>query len=136
MNILDGIKNFLQLINDNWTLIICIIGIAMALWRKIKSYINLSNDEKIEVVKDQISVGILKFITDAEEDYSGWVEAGAIKRSQVIDKIFKEYPILEKVTDRNALIEWLDDQIDNALITLRSVIAKNTSNKSNQEEAV
>lgn len=114
--------------------IVCIISLAITLWRKIKNYISLSNDEKIEVAKDQISVGILKFITDAEEDYSGWVEAGAIKRSQVIDKIFKEYPILEKVSDRNALIEWLDDQIDNALVTLRSVIAKNASATTAQNE--
>ena len=124
MIILEGIKNFLVLVNDNWMLILCICGLVIALARKIKAYLSTSTEEKIEIAKTQISEAILKMITDADEDYSEWVSAGAIKRSQVIEEIFAEYPILEKVVDQQALIQWIDEQIDSALDVLRDIIAK------------
>ena len=70
MDILNGIKNFLSLINDNWTTILVIIGLALALLKKIESYSKLSTDKKIEIAKKQISENILKLITQAEKDYA------------------------------------------------------------------
>lgn len=125
MDILNGIQNFLQFINDNWVAIMTIIGLLIALYRKIKNYIALSNDEKIAIAKTQIHEMILKMITDAEEDYEEWNKAGSIKRSQVIGVIFNTYPVLSKVVNQEELIEWIDSEIDNALITLRKVIEEN-----------
>lgn len=127
---LDGIKNFLQFVNDNWTTIIIIISLCIALYQKIKNYVSKSNDEKIAVAKKQVQEVILKLISDAEVDYNEWVKAGSIKRAQVIKKIFEDYPVLAKVTDQTALIEWIDETIDNALKTLREIVAMN------KEEAV
>lgn len=127
---LDGIKNFLQFVNDNWTTIIIIISLCIALYQKIKNYVSKSNDEKIVVAKKQVQEVILKLISDAEVDYNEWVKAGSIKRAQVIQKIFEDYPVLAKVTDQTALIEWIDETIDNALKTLREIVAMN------KEEAV
>lgn len=122
---LDGIKNFLQFVNDNWTTIIIIISLGIALYQKIKNYVSKSNAEKIEVAKKQIQEVILKLISDAEYDYEEFVKAGSIKRAQVIQKIFEDYPILAKVTDQTALVEWIDETIDNALKTLREIVAMN-----------
>lgn len=122
---LDGIKNFLQFVNDNWTAIIIIISLIIALYQKIKSYLSKSNDEKITVAKQQIKEIILKLISDAEVDYEDWNKAGSIKRAQVIQKIFEEYPILAKIADQTELIKWLDDTIDEALNTLREIVAIN-----------
>ena len=122
MDILNGIKNFLSLINDNWTTILVIIGLALALWKKIESYSKLSTDKKIEIAKKQISKNILKLITQAEKDYVEWEKAGSIKRSEVINEIYKEYPILAKVINQEELVRWIDEQIDNALPTLRNII--------------
>lgn len=127
MDILNGIKNFLSLINDNWTTILVIIGLALALWKKIKSYSKLSTDKKIEIAKKQISENILKLITQAEKDYAEWEKAGSIKRSEVISEIYKEYPILAKVVNQEELVKWIDEQIDNALPTLREIIKQNES---------
>ena len=41
MNILDGIKNFLQFVNDNWVVIITIIGLMIAVYKKIKNYLKV-----------------------------------------------------------------------------------------------
>lgn len=129
MDILNGIKNFLSLINDNWTTILVIIGLALALLKKIESYSKLSTDKKIEIAKKQISENILKLITQAEKDYAEWEKAGSIKRSEVISEIYKEYPILAKVVNQEELVKWIDEQIDNALPTLREIIKQNEKDK-------
>ena len=129
MDILNGIKNFLTLINDNWTTILVIIGLALALWKKIESYSKLSTDKKIEIAKKQISENILKLITQAEKDYAEWEKAGSIKRSEVISEIYKEYPILAKVVNQEELVKWIDEQIDNSLPTLREIIKQNEKDK-------
>lgn len=125
MNILNGIKNFLQIVNDNWTIIVIIIGLLVALFRKIKTYISYSNEEKIEIAKAQLKEFILKLVSDAEADYSEWVQAGSIKRAQVIKEIFVEYPILSKVTNQEELVEWIDQLINEALDELRDIVDKN-----------
>lgn len=125
MDILNGIKNFLSLINDNWTTILVVVGLALALCKKIESYSKLSTDKKIEIAKKQISENILKLITQAEKDYAEWEKAGSIKRSEVISEIYKEYPILAKVVNQEELVKWIDEQIDNALPTLRDIIKQN-----------
>lgn len=129
MDILNGIKNFLSLINDNWTTILVIVGLALALWKKIESYSKLSTDKKIEIAKKQISENILKLITQAEKDYAEWEKAGSIKRSEVISEIYKEYPILAKVVNQEELVKWIDEQIDNALPTLMEIIKQNEKDK-------
>lgn len=122
---LTGIQNFLQFINDNWTAIIIIISLIIAIVQKARSYFNKSNAEKIEIAKKQISQVVLKLITDAEVDYNDLVSAGSIKRSQVIQKIFNDYPILTKATDQKVIIEWIDDMINNSLKELRKIVEIN-----------
>ena len=125
MNILDGIKNFLQFVNDNWTTICVVIGLVIAIYKKVKDYLRLSNDEKIAIAKAQVKETILRLVTDAESDYQEWVKAGSVKRAQVIEEIFLMYPALSKVTNQEELIAWIDEAIDNALVTLREIIAEN-----------
>ena len=123
--LLNGIKNFLSLINDNWTTILVIVGLALALWKKIESYSKLSTDKKIEIAKKQISDNMLILVTHGGKDYAEWEKAGSIKRSEVISEIYKEYPILAKVVNQEELVKWIDEQIDNALPTLREIIKQN-----------
>ncbi len=120
---MDGIQNFLTFINDNWTSIIVIIGLILAIYKKAKVYFSKSNDEKIAIAKAQIKEKILKIITDAEIDFEEWNQAGSIKRSQVIGEIFEKYPILSKSINQQEVISWIDKEIDNSLKTLRKVVA-------------
>lgn len=125
MNILNGVQNFLQLINANWTTIMVIIGLAIAVGKKVKDFVSKSDDEKIAIAKAQIQETILKMVTEAEIDYEEWNKAGSIKRSQVIAQIYAEYPILSKVVDQTTLIEWIDATIDASLETLREIVESN-----------
>jgi len=125
MNIMDGINSFLMFVNDNWTGIVVMLGLIISLAKKIKDYIKQSDEKKIETAKVYIKECILKMITDAEVDYEEWKSAGSIKRSQVIQEIYDRYPVLDKVADQQALIAWIDKEIDNALKVLREVIENN-----------
>lgn len=124
---LNGIQNFLQFLNDNWTSILVIISLIIGIIQKTKKYFEKSQEEKLEIAKKQINEIALKLITDAEGDYENWNKAGSIKRSQVIQEIYKEYPILSKVANQEDVIEWIDDAIDNALDSLREILSQNES---------
>lgn len=130
--VLTGIRNFLDLINQNWTLITVIIGLGILVYKKIKNYLSLSDQEKIDLALKQIRITALKMVTDAEDEYANLVKAGEIKRAEVIDVIFEKYPILNKITDQETLINTLDDIIDEALITMRKVIEENTKTEDDE----
>lgn len=127
MNILNGIQNFLMLVNEHWTEIIFIIGLLLILVKRVKEYIGKTDEEKIEIAKKQLKETVLKMVTDAEMDYQEWVKAGAVKRAQVVEEIFVMYPILAKVTNQEELIKWIDEIIDEALKTMRDIFAENES---------
>lgn len=127
---MEGLQKFLQLLNDNWTSILVCIGLVIGIVKKTQDYMSKSQDEKIEIAKKQIQTTILKMISDAEVDWQEWSKAGSIKRAQVIKQIYEEYPILSKVVDQKALTEWIDEQIDSALDTLREIVQTNATSTS------
>lgn len=121
-NILNGIMNFLKFINDNWTMIIIIIGLIISLYMKIKNYLKLSNEEKVALAKEQIRDIMLSLVSKAELDWSEYKKSGSIKRSQVIDAIYAQYPILREVVDQEELLAWIDRVIDEALEEVHKII--------------
>lgn len=129
MNILTGINNVLMFLNDHWTELMIIIGLGTLLWKKGKAFLAKSDEEKIQIALKQAREIILDKVTAAEIDYEEWKKSGAIKRSQVLNEIFKQYPILSKVTSQEEIIKKLDEYIDEALATLRGIIA-------NQENSI
>lgn len=122
---MEGLQKFLQILNDNWTSILVCAGLIVGIVKKTQDYMSKSQEEKIELAKKQIQTTILKMISDAEVDWQEWRKAGSIKRSQVIKQIYDEYPILTKVVDQDALIKYIDEQIDGALDTLREIVKTN-----------
>ena len=125
VNLLYSIQNTLQLINDNWAIIVIIIGLILSIVRKAKTYLSKSDDEKIEIAKKHINEIMLKLVTDAELDYREWAKAGEVKRSQVINKVFEMYPVLSTVANQEDIIAWIDEAIDEALKTMRDIFKQN-----------
>lgn len=122
---LNGIKNFLEFLNANWTVIAVLLGLAVALIQRVKAFIGKTDEEKVQIAKKQIKEIMLKMVSEAELDFEDWNKAGAIKRSQVISQIYEMYPILSKVIDQNELIKWLDIEINTSLQTLEDIIDVN-----------
>lgn len=125
MNVLTGIHNFLNIINEHWTMIASIITLCIVIVNKFKSYFSLSQEKQIEIAKAQINVIMLKLVTKAEVSYSEWVKSGEIKRAEVIDQVFTMYPILSKVSNQEEIIVWIDNAIDEALKTMRKIFEEN-----------
>ena len=120
---MQSIVNLLQFLNNNWSMIIIIIGLGLTLYKKIKSYLKLSTQQKIDVAWQQIEEIIMKLVSDAELDWKDFSKAGQIKRSAVIEKIYKDYPILNKIMDQDEVLKKIDELIDEALKEVVSVTA-------------
>ena len=127
MNILTGIQNFLNFINENWTMIASIIVTVIVIVKKAISYFGLPKEVQVEIAKAQIKEAMLRLVTEAECDYREWAKAGSIKRSQVIEEIFVMYPILSKVTNQEEIISWIDARIDEALKEMRKIFEENAT---------
>lgn len=125
---LNGIQNFLMMINNYWPTIVVVIGLAIILYRKVKDYLAMQEDEKIQAVKEQLGNIILSLVSNAERSYAEYNKAGQIKRSEVIAEIYKQYPILGKVADQGALLEYIDKLIDEALETVREIVRTEENN--------
>ena len=135
MNVLTGINNFLNFINENWTMIASIITLVIVIVRKAAAHFSLPKEEQIKIAKAQISQIMLRLVTEAECDYHEWTKAGSIKRSQVIDEVFAMYPILSQITNQEEVIAWIDNEIDNALKEMRKIFEENLSETDNPEPA-
>lgn len=122
---MKGIQNFLLFINENYVSILVCIGLIIGIIEKARAFFRKSKEERYEIAKQQIRETMLKKITNAENDFAEWEKSGSIKRSQVIDEIYAQYPILNKIANQDEVIAWIDNEIDNSLKTLRNVVNKN-----------
>ena len=120
-----AIENFLNFLSENWVLILVLIGAAFSIGKMISKYLELGNEEKIEVAKKLIREAMLKMITEAEIDFEEWNKSGSIKRSKVIADIYEKYPILSKAASQEEVIAFIDGEINTSLKTLREVLKEN-----------
>lgn len=135
---INGLKNFLQLINDNWATIIAVVTLVYGIYTKAqKSYADWrakSEAEKqaeiemqIEAAKKVIGEQILKLVSKAELEWqSDEFKLGPIRRAEVIEKIYAQYPILLYAASQEEMIKFIDTQIDKALVVVRETIRKET----------
>lgn len=130
---MEGMKNFLDAIYENWTLIMIFIGIIVSLYNRYQKYSSLSKEEKIESAKKILQETILSYIREAENNYCNIKKSGQIKRAEVIANIYHDYPALSLVADQKKVIEWLDQLIDNSLITLREILTPETGSSDTNE---
>lgn len=135
---INGIKNFLQLINDNWATLIAVAGLAYAIYRKadetIKSWKAKNEAEKEDEIQKQIVAAkkiigeqILKLVSKAEIEWqSDTCKLGPIRRAEVIEKIYAQYPILLYAASQEEMLAFIDKEIDEALVIVRETIRKET----------
>ena len=89
--------------------------------------------EQIKKAKQAIANYILSLVAAAEVDWAG-AGLGVIKRAQVIEKIYKEYPILLDVVDQQELLRFIDEHIDQALEIVREKLRKEANGEDVQDE--
>ena len=133
---MKGLIQLLTFLNNNWTFIIIIIGLLLILYKKIKSYLKLSTDEKINAALVAIKNTIIGKMVNSQIDWHGIKDAGSIKRAEVISKIYDEYPILKTYVNQEELLEKIDKIIDDALKEVKDLAEKAMEKKATSEEVI
>ena len=135
---MEGIKNFLQLINDNWPTITTILILLFAIYTKAKNFYldwkAKTEEEKQKAIEEAKQIAIINaknaladfilvLVSKAEIEWQAEDgKLGKVKRAQVIAEIYAKYPVLEEVKDKEALLEYIDTLIADALKTVRKEI--------------
>lgn len=125
---MNGIVNFLTFIKENWTTIITIAGLLLWIGLKIKDYIKLSKEQKIEMALSNAKKICLSLVTKAEDLFGS--NTGKIKKSYVVDELLNKYPILQEVTTKEDLEKELDRIIEDSLSQMKQIL----ETKKNKEE--
>jgi PII-like signaling protein len=118
-----SIEIFLNFILENWTFITTLLACIYLGYVKIKKWNALSEKEKVDIALNILREQMLAYITEAEKTYGSGT--GTIKRSEVIKKVYKDYPILNKVVNQEELIKKLDEYINDSLKELRKLLENN-----------
>lgn len=132
---MNSLQKTLQFIVDNWSQIIIILTLILTIYTKLKNFIedwkNKTEEEKkaeaekafnkaVETAKKALADYILILVSKAEIDWqSEDGKLGKTKRAQVIEEIYKKYPVLEQVEDKKELLEYFDNLINEALKIVR-----------------
>lgn len=137
---MESLINGLKWILDNWASIIVVITLILSIYAKVMAFIDdwktRTAEEKataekaafnkaVEVAKKAVKDYILIFVSQAEtewEDANG--KFGKTKRAQVIAKVYETYPVLEEVEDKEALLKYIDELIDEALETIKEELGE------------
>ena len=126
-NFLDTILQGLVFIKDNWTLIVTVIGLVIAIAVKVKNYIKLSKQEKIDLALVNLKSVALALVTELAERY----DENMVKRSAFFKYVVENYPSL--ADNLEDLVDSIDDIIDDALKVLKK---QETGEKVTKSEAL
>ena len=140
---MNSLEKLLRFIVDNWSQIVIILTLILTIYKKAKDFINdwknKSEEEKknaekeafekaVETAKKALADYILILVSKAEIDWkSEEGKLGRTKRAQVIAEIYTKYPILEEVEDKEAIINYIDELIKEALKTVREELRQKGS---------
>ena len=129
---MTGLQHFLEQLNNNWpTISVCIVLILGIYAKAKKFYLDWQKkteeekqaefDRAVEEARKALANFILGYVSEAEIH---WKEQGMgeIKRSEVLARVYQQYPILASVADQDKLIGYIDLLIDEALKTVREKI--------------
>lgn len=132
---MKSLQNLLEFLNNNWSQIVIILTLLLTVLTKLKAFIEnwqaKTQEEKdkaaqeafekaVETAKKALADYILILVSQAEIDWqSEDGKLGKTKRAQVIAQIYAKYPVLEQVQNKEELLSYIDNLINEALKTVR-----------------
>lgn len=120
---MESIKIFINFIINNWTFITTVLACLYLCYTKLKQWNSLKEEEKVDVALAILKEQMLSYVSAAEKEFGSGT--GRLKRSEVIKKIYKDYPVLNKVINQEKLIKTLDDYINESLVELKNLLQDN-----------
>lgn len=122
VNLMTGVKNFLEFINNNWTLIVIIFGLFLIVKNKVQAYMDLSEEEKVTLALNAIKNELLKYMSDAELYWDEYKKSGELKKAQVFKDIYNKYPFLATYWDQDYIINEITCMIDEEMDKMNEII--------------
>ncbi len=132
---MNSLQKLLQFIVDNWSQIIVILTLLLTIYTRLKKFYKdwkqktkeqqeqearQAFEKAVNIAKKALADYILILVSKAEVDWKSQDgKLGATKRAQVIEEIYKKYPVLEQVEDKKELLKYIDKLIDDALKIVR-----------------
>jgi len=132
---MNSLQKLLQFIVDNWSQIVIILTLLLTIYTKLKKFYadwkqktkeqqeqeaRQAFEKAVNIAKKALADYILILVSKAEVDWKSQDgKLGATKRAQVIEEIYKKYPVLEQVEDKKELLKYIDKLIDDALKIVR-----------------
>lgn len=120
---MKSIELFINFVIQNWTFIVTLLACGYLAFIKIKKWNSLSEEEKINTALTILREQMLSYVAEAEKNFG--TGTGTLKRSQVIKRVYEDYPILNNVIEQDKLIVILDNYIDESLVELRKLLENN-----------
>lgn len=130
---MKGIISLIALISDNWSTIVIAIAIILGVINRVRAFMKLSKNDKKEAALKIIKEEILKLMSDAEINWVDYKKSGQIKRSEVITKIYTQFPELASVVDQETVMNEIDKLIDESKDTMDTIFEKNTDSTDSVE---
>jgi hypothetical protein len=118
---MKSITVLLQLLSDNFLLIVACVAAAAGLIIKIKNFLTQSKEEQKAELEAQaenlaaaIKAGLLSLVTLAEKKYGEKV--GQLKQSDVFNEIVKAYPSITEYIESGLIsTDFIKECIDEAV---------------------
>ena len=130
---MKGIISLIALISDNWSTIVIAIAIILGVINRVRAFMKLSKNDKKEAALKIIKEEILKLMSDAEINWVDYKKSGQIKRSEVITKIYTQFPELASVVDQETVMNEIDKLINESKDTMDTIFEKNTDSTDSVE---
>lgn len=124
---MQGLVNTANFILENWSNIVFVAAVFIAVFFRIKKFFSMSKEDQKEAVLKVVKEEILKIMSDAEKDWDNYVKSGEIKKSQVINTIYEQFPALSSFANQDEIIKQISDMIDEVKPTMDKIFEKTES---------
>lgn len=127
-----SLNNTINFIVNHWSDIIIILAFIIGAVRGVFVIINMDVEKRKEIAMKIVRENLLKYMSDAEVQYSNYKKSGVLKRSQVINKIYTDYPVLANYVNQDELIEMIYKMIDDEMDRMNAIVNGKNPEKVNE----
>lgn len=120
---MDKVINIINWALEHWISILAAIVCGMALIAKLRKWLDMDAEERFKSLRESVRLVMLALVTEAEKLYGGGT--GSLKRSYVLEQIFRMFPDIGKLISKETIVKMLDNMIDTALAELREMLETN-----------
>ena len=133
---MQSLQLLMENLTLNWSNIVLILISAVAVVISAKRFLKMSKKEKVEAALSIIKEELLHLMINAELDWLEIAKSGKLKKSQVISKIYEQFPFLQTFVDQKYLLNTIDLMIDEVKEELDKLLEDTTGTNESIDETI